>query len=145
MKIAIGSDHGGYEMKENLKVLLGELGHEPIDVGCYSSASVDYPDFAAAVSEQVVTGKCQSGVLICGTGIGMSIAVNRDPKIRAALCHDEYTARMSRQHNNANVLCIGARVTGLGVAEAIVRTWLISEFEGGRHQTRVSKYSSLIT
>jgi len=145
MKIAIGSDHGGYEMKENLKVLFGELGHEPIDVGCYSSASVDYPDFAAAVSEQVVTGKCQSGVLICGTGIGMSIAVNRDPKIRAALCHDEYTARMSRQHNNANVLCIGARVTGLGVAEAIVRTWLISEFEGGRHQTRVSKYSSLIT
>lgn len=145
MKIAIGSDHGGYEMKENLKVLLGELDHEPIDVGCYSSASVDYPDFAAAVSEQVVTGKCQSGILICGTGIGMSIAVNRDPKIRAALCHDEYTARMSRQHNNANVLCIGARVTGLGVAEAIVRTWLISEFEGGRHQTRVSKYSSLIT
>lgn len=142
MKIAIGADHGGFEMKEELKPLLAELGHEVVDVGCDSTASVDYPDFAAVVAEQVVSGRCGFGILICGTGIGMSIAVNRQPQIRAALCHDEYTARLSRQHNNANVLCLGARVIGAGVAAAIVRTWLTSTFEGGRHQLRVSKYSS---
>lgn len=142
MKIAIGADHGGFEMKEELKPLLAELGYEVVDVGCDSTASVDYPDFAAAVAEQVVSGRCGFGILICGTGIGMSIAVNRQPQIRAALCHDEYTARLSRQHNNANVLCLGARVIGAGVAAAIVRTWLTSTFEGGRHQLRVSKYSS---
>ncbi|SHO51020.1 ribose 5-phosphate isomerase B [Desulfopila aestuarii] len=142
MKIAIGADHGGYEMKEQLKAVLVELGHEAVDVGCHSTASVDYPDFAAALSEQVVSGSCPFGILICGTGIGMSIAVNRDPKIRAALCHDEFTARLSREHNNANVLCLGARVTGPGLADAIVRTWLNAAFEGGRHQIRVSKYSN---
>lgn len=142
MKIAIGADHGGYQMKEQIKELLAELGHEAVDVGCHSSASVDYPDFAAAVAERLVSGDCPFGILICGTGIGMSIAVNRDPKIRAALCHDEFTSRLSREHNNANVLCLGARVTGPGVAEAIVRTWLNTDFEGGRHQIRVSKYSS---
>jgi len=142
MKIAIGADHGGYEMKEQLKALLVELGHEAVDVGCHSTLSVDYPDFASALSEQVVSGRCPLGILICGTGIGMSIAVNRDPKIRAALCHDEFTARLSREHNNANVLCLGARVTGPGLADAIVRTWLNAAFEGGRHQLRVSKYSN---
>lgn len=142
MKIAIGADHGGYEMKEQLKALLVELGHEAVDVGCHSTASVDYPDFAAALSEQVVSGRCPLGILICGTGIGMSIAVNRNPQIRAALCHDEFTARLSREHNNANVLCLGARVTGPGLADAIVRTWLNAAFEGGRHQLRVSKYSN---
>lgn len=141
MKIAIGADHGGYALKEELKRLLAVLGHEPVDVGCFSDVSVDYPDFAAAVSREVVSGSCQYGILVCGTGIGMSIAVNRDPKIRAALCHDEYTARLSREHNNANVLCLGARVTGPGVAEAMVKTWLNTAFEGGRHQIRVSKYS----
>jgi len=141
MKIAIGADHGGYELKERLKTVITELGHEVIDVGCHSIASVDYPDFAAAVSTQVVSGSCQSGILVCGTGIGMSIAINRDPRIRAALCHDEYTARLSREHNNANVLCLGARVTGQGAAEAIVKTWLNSVFEGGRHQIRLDKFS----
>ena len=141
MKIAIGADHGGFEMKEQLKALLVRLGHEAVDVGCHSTASVDYPDFAAALSEQIVSGNCPLGILICGTGIGMSIAVNRNPKIRGALCHDEFTARLSREHNDANVLCIGARVTGPGLADAIVRTWLSSAFEGGRHQIRVSKYS----
>jgi len=142
MKIAIGADHGGYEMKEQLKALLAKLGHEAVDVGCNSTASVDYPDFAAALSEKVVSGACPFGILICGTGIGMSIAVNRDPRIRAALCHDEFTARLSREHNNANVLCLGARVIGPGLAEAIVRNWLNAAFEGGRHQIRVSKYSN---
>jgi len=142
MKIAIGADHGGYEMKEQLKVLLAKLGHEAVDVGCSSAASVDYPDFAAALLEKVVSGDCPFGILVCGTGIGMSIAVNRDPKIRGALCHDEFTARLSREHNNANVLCLGARVIGPGLAEAIVRTWLNAAFEGGRHQIRVSKYSN---
>ena len=141
MKIAIGADHGGFAMKEAIKSLLVELGHEPVDVGCHSTDSVDYPDFAAAVSEKLVSGECESGILVCGTGIGMSIAVNREPKIRAALCHDEFTARMSREHNDANVLCLGARVIGPGLAEAIVRTWLATGFAGGRHQVRISKFS----
>lgn len=141
MKIAIGADHGGFLMKEQLKDLLAGMGHEIVDVGCYSTESVDYPDFAMALSEQVAGGQCPRGILICGTGIGMSIAVNREQRIRAALCHDEYTARLSREHNNANVLCLGARVLGPGVAEAIVRTWLTTDFDGGRHQLRIDKYS----
>ncbi|MFV0437699.1 MAG: ribose 5-phosphate isomerase B [Desulfopila sp.] len=144
-KIAIGADHGGYEMKVNLRELLERLGHEVVDVGCHSSASVDYPDFAASLCQLILSRTCQLGVLICGTGIGMSLAANRQPEIRAALCHDAFTARLSRQHNDANVLCLGARVTGPGVAEEIVRVWLESEFEGGRHQLRVDKYSRKIT
>lgn len=141
MKIAIGADHGGYEMKEQVKELISELGYQFEDVGCHSLESVDYPDIADSVSKSLTAGDCSSGILICGTGIGMSIAVNRDQKIRAALCHDEYTARMSREHNNANVLCLGARVSGPGVADAIVRAWLSTEFAGGRHQRRIDKYS----
>lgn len=141
MKIAIGADHGGFQMKAQLKELIAEMGHEVVDVGCYSTESVDYPDFAAALSEKVAGGECPRGILICGTGIGMSIAVNREQRIRAALCHDEYTARLSREHNNANVLCLGARVLGPGVAEAIVQTWLTTDFDGGRHQLRIDKYS----
>ncbi len=142
MKIVIGADHGGYELKEQIRSLLGELGHGVEDVGCHSLESVDYPDIAAAVSARLVAGEGDTGILICGTGIGMSIAINREPKIRAALCHDEYTARMSREHNNANVLCLGARVTGAGVAEAIVKAWLDTGFAGGRHQRRIAKFSS---
>lgn len=142
MKIAIGADHGGYELKEQIKELLVELGHDVSDVGCQSSEAVDYPDIAAVVSDKVVTNICEFGILICGTGIGMSIAVNRDQRIRAALCNDEYSARMSREHNNANVLCLGARVIGAGLADSIVRAWLETAFAGGRHQRRVSKYSN---
>lgn len=142
MKIAIGSDHGGYELKEEIKNIISELDFQLDDVGCHSLDSVDYPDIAEAVSAKLVSNDCQAGILICGTGIGMSIAVNRNHKIRAALCHDEYTARMSREHNNANVLCLGARVTGPGVAEAIVRAWLKTDFAGGRHQRRIDKFSS---
>lgn len=141
MNVVIGADHGGFELKEQLIVVLGELGHEVTDVGCYSLDSVDYPDIAGKVREKILAGNGDRGILICGTGIGMSIAVNRSMEIRAALCHDEYTARMSREHNNANVLCLGARVTGQGVAEDIVKVWLETEFEGGRHQRRVEKFS----
>lgn len=141
MRIAIGADHGGYQLKEEVISLLTELGYGVDDQGSFSEDSVDYPIFAERVCERILEGKADAGILICGTGIGMSIAANRHRKIRAALCHDDYTARMSREHNNANVLCLGARVTGVGVVTEIVRTWLKTEFAGGRHQQRVSQFS----
>lgn len=141
MKIAIGADHGGYELKQKIIVLLEKLNHEIYDVGCNTTQSVDYPSFAEAVCERIIHGESAGGILVCGTGIGMSIAANRNRKIRAANCHNEYTARMSREHNDANVLCIGARVLGEGVVEEIVRVWLETEFAGGRHQQRVQQYS----
>ena len=141
MKIAIGADHGGFHLKEIIRVLVEELGHEVQDLGCYSPASVDYPDLAKLVCEKVEAGTADRGILICGTGLGMSMAANRYLHVRAALCHDHYTARMSREHNNANVLCMGERVIGPGVAEDIVRTWLVVEFSGGRHLGRIELYS----
>lgn len=141
MKVAIGADHGGFQMKEILKKIVCALGHEVDDVGCYSMDSVDYPGYAKSVSEKVQNGSGAVGILICGTGIGMSLVANRFSGIRAALCHDEYTARLSREHNNANILCLGARVIGDGVAEGIVKTWLETEFAGGRHQLRIDQYS----
>ncbi len=139
LKIAIGSDHGGYDLKRLIVSYLKDQGGEVVDVGCHSLESVDYPDFAELVCEQVQSGTCPGGILICGTGIGMSIAANRYRDIRAALCHEAYTARMSREHNNANVLCIGARVVGQEVALDIVRAWISTEFAGGRHQVRLAK------
>ena len=141
MKIAIGSDHGGYELKELVIGYLQSNGHEVVNCGCDSHDSVDYPDFAEKVCFEVRSGVCEGGILICGTGIGMSIAANRNLDIRAALCHEGFTARMSREHNNANVLCIGARVIGIEVALDIVRIWVNTEFAGGRHQTRLDKLS----
>ncbi len=141
MKIAIGADHGGFDMKEVVKEYVGSLGHEVDDVGCFSSESVDYPSFAKNVCDHVETGVCDAGILICGTGIGMSMAANKFKRVRAALCHDEYTARMSREHNDANVLCLGARVIGNGVAEGIVKAWLETDFAGGRHQRRIEQFS----
>lgn len=141
VRIALGADHGGYELKGQIKRLLLELGHSVEDLGCNSSESVDYPDLATAVSGKIIDNGCEVGILICGTGIGMSMAVNRDPRIRAALCHDEFTARLSREHNNANVLCLGARVIGPGLAESIVKIWLSTSFSGGRHQRRIDKFS----
>lgn len=137
MKVAIGCDHGGIDLKNTVTAVLEELGHQIDDQGCYSSESVDYPDFARAVSLLVKDGKCDRGVLICGTGIGMSMAANRIPGIRAALCHEMFSARMSREHNNANILCLGARVIGHGLAAEIVRTWMTTDFAGGRHQRRI--------
>ena len=141
MKVAIASDHGGFELKGGIGELLAELGHEVVDCGCDSTASVDYPDFADVVCEKVASGECDRGILICGTGIGMSMAANRHRKIRAALCHEIFTARMSREHNDANVLCLGARVTGPGLAAEMVREWMATDFAAGRHLTRISRFS----
>lgn len=141
MKIAIGSDHGGFDLKSEILNLVTDLGFDVVDAGCYSSASVDYPEFANVVCDKVIHQECDRGILICGTGIGMSIVANRSTKIRAALCHDEFTSRMSREHNDANVLCLGARVIGPGVAAEIVRVWLATEFSGGRHVQRIKQFS----
>jgi len=141
MNISVGSDHGGYDLKQLIVARLQEQGHEIDDAGCRSAESVDYPDFAETVCAKVRSGVCDLGILICGTGIGMSIAANRYRDIRAALCHDAFTARMSREHNNANILCIGARVIGQEVALDMVREWLEAQFAGDRHQLRLDKLS----
>ncbi|MBI5557872.1 MAG: ribose 5-phosphate isomerase B [Deltaproteobacteria bacterium] len=140
MKIAIGCDHGGIALKNVILSLLSELGHEISDQGTDSEISVDYPRYAKSVCDLVAANACDCGILICGTGIGMSMAANRNNKIRAALCGDLYTARLSREHNNANVLCLGARVTGPGLAEEIVRVWLSTEFAGDRHLRRIEMF-----
>lgn len=141
MKVAIGSDHGGFSLKEVIVPFLKELGHEVLDVGCHDEQSVDYPQFADTVCENVSSTNADLGILICGTGIGMSMAANKHKGIRAALCSEQYTAHMSREHNNANILCLGERVTGPGVAMEIVRTWLDTQFGGGRHLRRIELFS----
>lgn len=137
MKIIVGCDHGGFELKQEIAAFLIDIGHEVIDAGCYSTASVDYPDFANKVCDSVHSGEVEQGILICGTGIGMSIAANRKKGIRAALCTETFSAKMSREHNNANVLCLGGRVTGPALALDIVETWINTPFSGGRHQRRI--------
>ncbi len=137
LKIAIGSDHGGYEYKEQIVSHLKEKGYECVDVGTYSTDSCDYPVIARAVTTKITTGEADRGILICGTGIGMSIVANKVKGIRAALCGDTFSARASRAHNNSNVLCLGERVIGINLAMDIVDIWLESKFEGGRHQRRV--------
>jgi ribose 5-phosphate isomerase B len=141
VKIAIGSDHGGYDMKEIVLSYVEKLGYDVHDVGCFSKDSVDYPEIAEKVCSLIRDGFCEYGILICGTGIGMSIAANRHQDIRAALCHEAFTARMSRQHNNANICCLGGRVLGIEVAIDVVHTWLNTSFEGGRHQRRIDMFS----
>jgi ribose 5-phosphate isomerase B len=138
-KIAIASDHAGFELKAVLKQELEKLGFEPLDLGTDGPASVDYPDFGNKLAAALKAGEAKRGVLICGTGIGISIAVNRHAHVRAALCHDGLSARLSRLHNDANVLCLGARVTGVDVARDCLAVFLGTEFEGGRHQNRVAK------
>jgi ribose 5-phosphate isomerase B len=139
MKIAIGSDHAGFELKEHIKGILPPREYEVTDVGTHSPDSVDYPDLGFEVARRVAAGEADRGILICGTGIGMSIAANKVRGIRAALVHDLYTAAQSRRHNDANVLVLAGRVTGKGLAEEIVKTWLSTEFEGGRHLGRLRK------
>ncbi len=140
MKIIIGSDHAGFDLKEKYKDLLEkELGYEVTDVGAYSTDSVDYPDIAQKVAGAVSAGEFEKGVLICGSGIGMSIAANRFKGVNAALCHDLFTAEMCRKHNNANILVVGGRVTGDGLALEMLKVYLNTEFEGGRHKMRVDK------
>ena len=137
--IAIASDHGGFELKTLLVPYLHELGFEVIDLGTNSTKSVDYPDYATKMSEWILANPTQKGILICGSGIGISIAANRYSHIRGALCHDGLTARLSRQHNDANVLCLGARIIGVETAKNCVYEFLNTEFEGGRHAARVRK------
>lgn len=139
MKIAIGSDHRGWEVKRRLIVLLQQEGHTVNDFGPESRENVDYPDFAFRVGQAIRAGEAERGILICGTGIGMTIAANKVPGVRAAPCHDSITAEMSRRHNDANVLCISADLLGEELIERMVRIWLTTEFEGGRHARRVDK------
>ena len=137
--IVIASDHAGVDVKARLVEFVRKAGHEVRDLGPGDTSSVDYPDFAHAVANAVTDGGAEQGILICGTGIGMSLAANRHDGVRAALCHDAFTAEMARLHNDANILCVGARSTGPGVIEQIVRIFLETDFEGGRHQRRVEK------
>ena len=137
LTIVIGADHGGVELKEDLKEFLQQLGHNVVDLGTHGTDSVHYPTFAANVARRIQDREADRGILICGTGIGMSVVANRFPGIRAALCHDLYTALMSRRHNDANCLALGGRVLGKDHAREIVRVWLETPFEGGRHATRL--------
>jgi len=143
MKIALGSDHGGYGLKELIKKHLQEKGLDIKDFGTDSTTSTDYPDFARAVGEAVVAGDFDRGILVCGTGIGISIAANKVPGIRCALLSDCFSAKATRQHNNANIMALGERVVGPGLALEIVDTWLGTEFEGGRHQNRIDKITEI--
>ncbi|OEF99842.1 ribose 5-phosphate isomerase B [Vulcanibacillus modesticaldus] len=143
MKVAIASDHGGYELKEHIKAVMDSMGIEYQDLGPNSTESVDYPDYALPVANKVAAQEVDRGILVCGTGIGMSIAANKVKGVRAALVHDCYSARVTRQHNNSNVLCLGGRTTGVLVAEEIVRIWLSEDFEGGRHERRIQKIEKI--
>lgn len=139
MKIGLGSDHGGYELKEQMKQHLEEKGYEVVDFGTYSGEAVDYPDAAGPVCTAVQKGEIDCGMLFCGTGIGISMAANKYKNIRAALCSDVYSAKMAKLHNNAQIICMGGRVTGRDLAFMIADTWLETEFEGGRHDRRIEK------
>ena len=144
MRIAIGCDHGALELKEEVtRVLAAYPGIETADMGVYTPESVDYPDIAVKVCAEITGGRAEQGILLCGTGIGISIAANKIPGIRAALCSDVYSAKMARQHNDANVLALGGRVLGFGPAGEILRAWLSASFEGGRHARRVGKIMAL--
>ena len=135
--IALGCDHGGYELMQEVKAYLDKQGLEYQDFGCYSNEAVDYPVYARKVGHAIQNGTCDKGILICGTGIGISIAANKVKGIRACVCSEPFTAKMSRAHNDCNVLAFGARVVGGELAKMIVDTWINTEFEGGRHQRRV--------
>ncbi len=143
MRVALACDHGGFRLKEVIKRHLEEMGVEFIDYGTFSEESVDYPDFALRAAEGILKGDADRGIFICGTGIGISIAANKVPGIRAALCFNSYTARMSRLHNNANVLALGGRVIGDELAKEIVDVWLRTDFEGGRHERRLKKIEEI--
>jgi ribose 5-phosphate isomerase B len=143
MKIGLGSDHAGLELKEDLRAYLGDQKIEVVDLGTYGGEPVDYPDIGAQVARKVMRGEVERGILVCGTGIGMSIVANRFPGVRAAFCHDHYTARMSREHNDANILVLGGRLTGKGLAREILIVWLEAEFQGGRHRKRLEKIAAL--
>jgi ribose 5-phosphate isomerase B len=143
-RVALGADHGGYALKETLKrFLLEELGASVVDCGTHSTEAVDYPDIAADVARRVANGSCDRGIVIDGAGIGSSMAANKIPGVRAAVCHDDRTILNSRSHNDANVLCLGSSVVPRGLARRLVRLWLAEPFAGGRHQLRVDKVNAL--
>jgi ribose 5-phosphate isomerase B len=143
MKVAIGSDHAGFEEKENIKKTLDEIGVDYVDLGTNSLDSVDYPDYGKAVGEAVANGEVEQGIVVCGSGIGISIAANKVKGVRCALAWNEETATLARQHNDANVLAIGARTTPIGTIPTIVKAWFNTKFEGGRHQNRIGKISGI--
>lgn len=143
MKIAIGCDHGGYELKQAVVKHLEEKGYEVVDYGCHGPESVDYPVYGEKVGRAVAGGECELGVLICGTGIGISLAANRVKGVRAAVCSEPYSAEMTRRHNNANIIAFGARVVGEGTALTIVDAFLGASFEGGRHARRVDMLEAI--
>lgn len=142
-RIAVGSDHGGVELKDDIVTFLRERGMEPVDFGTNGSDSVDYPDFGEKVAMAVVTGQVDRGIIVCGTGIGISIAANKIPGIRAALVTDPFMARMAREHNDANIIALGGRVLDADTARQCVSAWLDATFEGGRHQRRLDKITEL--
>jgi ribose 5-phosphate isomerase B len=144
MRIALASDHAGYELKDALAVWLKEAGHEIIDVGTNGPESVDYPQFGARLAEEIAAGRAERGIAICGSGIGISIAINREPKCRCARVDDPLSARLAREHNDANVLAMGARLIGQDMARACVSAFLGTDFAGGRHQRRVDQLSQLL-
>ena len=143
MKIGMACDHGAYTYKEEIKQMLIDEGHEVVDCGCHGTNSVDYPDMAKACADLVVNEEVDKGIVMCGTGIGISIAANKVKGIRAAVCSEPFTAKMARVHNNCNILAFGARVVGAELAKMIVETWLDAEFEGGRHQRRVDLITAI--
>ena len=143
MKIAIASDHAGVDLKNDIAQLLRQLQHEPIDFGVHNRDSVDYPDYGIPVAEAASEGKAERGILICGTGIGMSIVANKFPHVRAALCYDLFTAKISRLHNDANILVLGGRVLDYNKAREIVPLWLTTGFDGGRHERRLKKIEEI--
>ena len=143
MRVAIGSDHGGFERKSEIVRLLQKLGHKVADMGCFSEESCDYPDYAKKVAKSVSLGRSDRGILLCGTGIGMSIAANKFPRVRAAVCWSVKTAALASEHNQANVLCLSGRYLKPSLVSRIAQTWLDTSFGGGRHMSRVKKISQL--
>jgi ribose 5-phosphate isomerase B len=143
MKVAMACDHGGFELKNTLKQELIAMGHEVVDFGCDSTASVDYPDYGYKAAKAVATGECEKGVVICGTGIGISISCNKVNGIRCALCHDVFSAKATRAHNDANMLAMGQRVIGPGHAVEVLHAFFEGEYEGGRHDLRIQKLMAI--
>jgi RpiB/LacA/LacB family sugar-phosphate isomerase len=143
MLTAVACDHGGFRLKEGLVTFLQEEGYTVEDLGCFDEGSVDYPDLGERVAQKVSTGEIQRGILICGTGIGMSIVANKFPRVRAALVHHVYAARMAKEHNDANILIMGGRIVGPGLAREMVRAWLEAEYQGGRHLSRLAKIEAI--
>ncbi len=141
--IVIGSDHGGFSLKEEIKKHLEARGTQYVDIGCHNTNSVDYPDIAKEACQKITDGQCEAGILICGTGIGISMAANKVKGIRAACCSDCFSAKYTRLHNNANVLCMGGRIVAPGLAEMMVDLFLDTQFEGGRHQRRIDKITAI--